>query len=797
MGEERKNEVYLAALAGLLHDVGKFAQRARASGKHTTISARLLEQNQLLETLIPPEWEADVGDAIAYHHGGDTHKMLTQVVRTADWLAASERSQAPQTKGQPEPTPLIPLPALVALVPSSADNVPMTAWGYPLNVVDEVCFPQSEVRLDGYPELWGIFTERLKALPKPINTFARMQGLLDALARTTAYIPSATPWETDELERTVADVPLLQHAHLTAALAVCLMHLGPESVATLHRAGRGIAQVATPIAQLIRADFSGIQDFIYRITEVSADRSFRNTAKRLRARSLHLALLNRAVGEWLLERMGLPPTQLLYASGGVIEWLLPLDADFETPLRELEHALWTEKVFGGTLGVVWADARLLSGDFANVKTARERLETALGTAKDRKAERLMIEPEFFKPEKIYHVCQVCELTSMAEENQTCALCDKHEVAGGALPKTFALAQGVVRLGTPLQPKDLMSPLNQIGERLKLLNRDELAALRSESWEGDLLLRGVNAFPKDMPRPDVIPGRWNVATAAPILDERVLDFEEIANLSQGAPLLGVLKADADRMGLLFSRGIHPPTFSRTMALSATIHRFFGEYLDQLCHTMTGQWKSAACQDEALQEALKRRKVQEWENLKSIFYVLYAGGDDLFIIGPWDAMIDLALELRRQYRAYTCKNPEFGLSAGLIFIKPHMPIHQFSKMADEAERAAKNAGRDRIKLLGQELTWAHADAMIAQGKLWAAEVNNNSIPRGLLHDLGRLIPGDITAEMTPLFIPTLYYTLVRRLRNCDQAKVETLGKTLIGQQPQILVALEYATLTTRKE
>jgi len=196
-----------------------------------------------------------------------------------------------------------------------------------------------------------------------------------------------------------------------------------------------------------------------------------------------------------------------------------------------------------------------------------------------------------------------------------------------------------------------------------------------------------------------------------------------------------------------------------------------------------------------EALERRGARAWENLESIFYVLYAGGDDLFIIGPWDAMIDLALELRRKYRAYTCENPEFGLSAGLIFIKPHVPIQQFSKMADEAERAAKNDVRNRLTIWGQVLEWEKCHQLISIGKKWAAlaQRTEKPLPRGLLNDLPRL--GKTQAG--PMFTPTLYYALVRRLRNWTQEEQSEFASQVLQISADLEVPATYAIMLTRKE
>ena len=46
-----------------------------------------------------------------------------------------------------------------------------------------------------------------------------------------------------------------------------------------------------------------------------------------------------------------------------------------------------------------------------------------------------------------------------------------------------------------------------------------------------------------------------------------------------------------------------------------------------------------------------------------YTVYAGGDDLLLIGPWRQMIVLATDLREQFRRYVGGNSNITLSAGL--------------------------------------------------------------------------------------------------------------------------------------
>ena len=102
------------------------------------------------------------------------------------------------------------------------------------------------------------------------------------------------------------------------------------------------------------------------------------------------------------------------------------------------------------------------------------------------------------------------------------------------------------------------------------------------------------------------------------------------LFQGIQALGVLKADVDQLGMLMAAGIPPGMFSisRLAALSRQLDFFFCVYLPHLLKT-----------DSRFQD----------------IYTVFAGGDDLFLIGPWNRIIDLSLHLRKAFAWYVCANP----------------------------------------------------------------------------------------------------------------------------------------------
>jgi hypothetical protein len=89
-----------------------------------------------------------------------------------------------------------------------------------------------------------------------------------------------------------------------------------------------------------------------------------------------------------------------------------------------------------------------------------------------------------------------------------------------------------------------------------------------------------------------------------------------------------------------------------------------------------------------------------------YTVYAGGDDLCLVGPWDTMIDFTQTMAEAFRRYTAGNPNVTLSAAVSVTKPKFPIATSARRAGELLQAAKDAGRNRVNLFGVIARWSES-------------------------------------------------------------------------------------------
>jgi CRISPR-associated protein Csm1 len=88
--------------------------------------------------------------------------------------------------------------------------------------------------------------------------------------------------------------------------------------------------------------------------------------------------------------------------------------------------------------------------------------------------------------------------------------------------------------------------------------------------------------------------------------------------------------------------------------------------------------------------------------------------LFIVGKWSLLAEMAEEIYLAFRQWTCFNPCFGLSGGLAVVTPKFPIMKGAKLAEEAEKKAKEhkiklenieIKKNAITLFDQPLNWEH--------------------------------------------------------------------------------------------
>lgn len=801
-----REEVWKAALAGLLHDIGKFAQRAGeklntqftredsgSSGTHARYS------QQFIEEYVPQSLRQGLS-GVLYHHRKDIDSTDVKRIRLADQLAAGERWAGSETQADPREARLIPILSNVELL----EPKPATPYRHslsPLTIRDTSAYPrESQPHQDSYVQLWQDMQQELEKwkqeMGQPwenqsIQTF--FTTLLAVFQKFLWCIPSATPWQKEEKDKPLRawpDVSLYDHNRLVSAIAACLAY------------DDHLPQADEKVALLVRGDLSGIQSFIYRLNRPDAETA--HVAKRLRGRSFYVQLLSELVVEWLLREIGLPESCAIFIGGGRFDLLLPITAEQELTKQYAALSAWLYEQFQGELAILIASEPTTARDFADSRQIFSELDRKLEEAKLTKWANLLSAEQMATPSRpLYHVCKVCQLTPMPDSGQVCDLCQMHAQIGKALPHVRYLAY-CYQAAEAINPEKLI--------RFKKAPFEITVALLREKGE-------VNRLPPDSKvlsindTQDFIFGGYAssfrfLANSAPkaridfkgeaeeaIQQGDILHFEAIAGLSRGAKRLGILKADVDRLGLVMSEGLNEedtqkpaaqclrPTLSRLASLSRLLDLFFAGQLNRICQEVSAEWASDNPEKAA--------------DIDGIFYVLYSGGDDLFIVGPWEEVLRLAARVRQEFCAFAAGNPNLTLSAGYVPVKPRYPVQKFAELVDQAERAAKQQ-RNQIHAFGNTMDWDTFEQLLELAHRWSHAVEKKEIPGGLIYDLGGLFRqhSDAAGNLRPLWTPRLYYSFARRLKKQSRQKYEQ-GMVRAIISGKILFPISVTSLLIRKE
>jgi CRISPR-associated protein Csm1 len=171
----------------------------------------------------------------------------------------------------------------------------------------------------------------------------------------------------------------------------------------------------------------------------------------------------------------------------------------------------------------------------------------------------------------------------------------------------------------------------------------------------------------------------------------IDAKEKKTKLVGRSLLGFLKADVDNLGLIFGQGFGQRlSVARFSAVSRMLDLFFSDYLVELVKS-------------------------EFPDI----YVVFAGGDDLFMVGPWWQTIRFAIELRKKLSLFCAGNSDITLSGAILTARPRLPIRKAVEIVEEDLDRAKSVkmdGRtkDSICFLGEPYSWEELDDLLKLGE-----------------------------------------------------------------------------------
>ena len=402
------------AFAAYLHDLGKFAERARLevpdsvlqthvqlycpqkiengrplyyTHKHaayTALAWDILEKNapDLVRGDMYPFAGRSGGEdktdsllnASAMHHKPET--FLQWIIATADRVASGFEREAFEQYNQSSDEPqkgknhyqarLLTLFEQIDIDGKrQPENPGSPQWRYPLKPLSvESIFPQPQHQAESdnnaaaqaeYRQLWDGFMQALPQIPASHrSSWPLWLDHFDTLWQSyTQAVPSATAFGTKP------EVSLYDHSKTAAALAAALWRWheahGQTDAAAAGRLKNRSDWDEKKIL-LVQGDFFGIQNFIF----ASGSQTNKRAAKLLRGRSFQVSLFAELAALKIQEACGLPPTSQVLNAAGKFMIVAPNTPDVKAALdnvRRETNQWFLDHTFGQLgLGLVFQTA---------------------------------------------------------------------------------------------------------------------------------------------------------------------------------------------------------------------------------------------------------------------------------------------------------------------------------------------------------------------------------------------------------------------------------------------------------
>ena len=720
-GQYTLKELDLLHLAALLHDIGKFRQRATERYKqHQEHSYEFV--NEDFTDFFAPCGDA-FKNAIRHHHRNpdQLEHLIEKQVILADRLSATEREDEER-----EAEDFV-VSALVS--PLSRLKCATKEYRYPLTVLNledrNTIIPVEsvEVNRETYAKLWSDFKKAFhKVTDGKSYTPAFYQTIVALLHKYTSRIPSATPWEKGE-KRTVPDISLYDHLRTTAAIAACIgRELTDENdvdalLTNPKESDRGICA-------LIKGDISGIQNFLYHILSDGA-------SNQLRGRSFYLQLLTEAIAHWVLKQFDLPITNLLLASGGHFFILAPYTESKEklnTIRQTISQKLW--QLHQSELSCILAGISIKANDFKadNFPSKWDAVAGEVNERKQKKWSEMGAQDMFQNLFVPYQNREVDE----SDENEKDPW--KFERLGKQLREAkYLITFEVADDSTIAEKPTWRHAIKAFGMAVRhCKEEDEKPTAPENVKHGTVYRLGDTNFLSNIEK-----YQWEDITVSydfrifhPVIahteEGETADYDYLAEASEGVHWLGALRMDVDDLGSVFKNKLEKATISRHATLSRELRIFFEGYVPQLCH----------------QYNKNQANVQK----QQILELIYAGGDDLFLVGGWSALPEIAEQIRSEF-CHFVTGDHVTLSGGIAIEHKKFPLYQFADISGDAEDDAKSLRRvdaegkviekDAITFLRKPMSWEDfAEVRNWHKKFMNVLTGEKALPRDILTRLSQI-------------------------------------------------------------
>jgi CRISPR-associated protein Csm1 len=600
------------------------------------------------------EWMELTPQFLATYLEENSVNIKSSFLQAADWASGEKLTQP--TKGS------IQLQAIL----SSVSNGPGDRW-YPASVFNPhqpngSFFPKEKTQQTNWHEVINEFTNACKAI-KNLSLDYWIPAFENLLLKYTSLIPWVFTKDKDQ--------PLLETIRLIAAFMASFVDTKEEEQKSL---------------LMIGADLSGIQNYLFDIQS-------KNAAKLLKGRSFYLHLYTDAILRRILFDQGWQTGHVIYSTAGGFYLVVKDTEETRKALKEFRKELLISnyKTHGEKLypALAWiqTDGKLFAEGkanevFRNLAEALNQekrkpyngvLQDVLGLSINDSLEDendlvdYSEDPKDIKTEDENSVFNEYSQLKLYQQQQT-------------LGKDLLRAEGFAVWISTNESKEGIQP-GGIGVFYQPFSKNKMPV------DAEYLLAFNKIYISQQGIP--IKTEWYGGNKYPQKGWGIpLTYDELAG-GQGETLkrLGILRMDVDNLGSIFISGLPEGkrTLSRYAFISRSLDQFFKLYLNYL----------------------HQHPEKEYRNWTQ---VLYAGGDDLFILGRWDVVLEFAQEIRNSFKEYCGNNPALSVSGGFSMVGGKFPVIRAAHWAGEQEENAKaykfeKREKDAIGIFDYGLSWSH--------------------------------------------------------------------------------------------
>jgi len=835
-----REQIYLAAL---LHDIGKFYQRAdtNLSDKENTLShfsktiaedicpindngrfgyQHVIWTNEFLESIrdklkqIPDIFRNPHGDnssedsliSIACNH----HKPKTEIqaiVTLADWWSAGIDRTDPTTLERNEYTSAhsdnikwgrqrykhIPLYSVFNNINNGNYNFAFSL--NPLSLDENHFFPKSiNTTKDGvcqeeYTKLWNRFKTDFDKLPSDsFEGFA--ESLLYLLKKYTWCIPSNT--------MDMANVSLYEHLKTTAAFADALYLYKVYNPSAFnydklkHRLS--ICGNAKPIL-LLGGDLSGIQKFIYNI-------SSRKAAVSLKGRSFYLQLLIDSIIQRIITHPDIDCTigQVVYSSGGKFHMLLPNTEKVKSAINslkeEFETELWKEHFGQLTLNLDYVpfcyndNLKTVSFDGAgNNSTIGDLWKELADRLSKCKYQKLKLQisnryQEFFEPQEITQF-SICSVTGIEGK------CVPIDGTIEENDKTYVLE-------SVKKQADLGNVLKDVDYIVTYKNKGGSSYIGTNA-KFDIEITGIHNYLFDQEELTKNDADFRTITSADVCRVKRINETNFLGInikgracSYGYQFYGGNKQAQKKSGSIkvnkTFEELAENTYLGILRMDVDgLGSIFVNGLPKSARSFAAYSTLSFMLDYFFSGYLNtiRSKSEFIDNVN----IIYSGGDDIFAVGRWDKLISFAENVRTEFREFLGRD-DISISAGISLVSDKFPISKGAQMAGYAEDSAKSftsssgISKNAINLFGENISWSTEYEFVKRyKKLFTSLIDTENMPHSILHRLMLLCTKMKRGDPSYLW-HTAYF-----LKRFSEGKSDKIREVCIDLSNQLLHKRKY--------